>query len=150
MAKGKLVQLKPKTTAQKDKAAVQDKSPLATVFAHAQACAAEKRTTVINHEDWGFLSIGGKAWMFSLFKGAGTMIADDCKPLPINLKKLKLTHTVTLALGYEVTAKAISQVVVVYFVHKKEQHSYRIPEPAMQGMLATYCVAKGCNLSLVL
>ncbi len=146
----KVVQLKPRTSAQKDKAVIRDKSPLAKVLGHAQECAAEKRTAVINHEGWGFVCIDGKAWMFSLFKGLGALVADDGKAFAVDLKKLKLTHAVTLAIGYEVTAEAISQVVVVDFAHKKERHSYRIPEPAMQGMLATYCVTKGCNLSLTL
>jgi len=150
VAKGKLVQLKPKTTAQKDKLVVQDKSPLSKIIAHAQACAAEQRTAVINHEGWGLLSIGGKAWLFSLFKGGGCLIANDGKALPVDLKKLPMTHAMTVAIGYDVSSSALTQVVVVDFANKKDKHSYRIPELAMQGMLAMYCVTKECNLSLVL
>lgn len=145
------MQLKPRTSSQKDKEVVQDKSPLFKIVTHAQACAAEKRTAVINHEDWGFLSIGGKSWMLSLFKGAGFLIADGGKPLSVDLKNPKFTHTLTLAIGYDVSSEGIQQVVVVDLAEgKKSRHSYRVPEPAMRGTVAMYCVKKGCNLSVVL
>lgn len=150
VAKDTVVPLKPRTQAQKDKKVVNDKATLSDVVKHMQQCAGAKRTAVLNHEDWGFLSIQGKAWMFNLHQGAAALIATEDSVTDVNPKDLKLTHKLTLAIGYEISADALDQSVVIDFTHKKDVHSYRVPEAAMKSLLAAYCVKKGCNLSLVL
>lgn len=150
MAKDTVVPLKARTSQQKDKRVVNDKATLLDVVKHMQQCAKEKRTAVLNHEDWGFLSIQGKAWMFNLHQGAAVLIATENGMTDVDVKDLKMTHKLTLAVGYEVSAEALDQSVVIDFTRKKDVHSYRVPEAAMKSLLAAYCVKKGCNLSLVL
>lgn len=153
---GKVVALKPKTMAQKDKRIVNDRSSLSQLIAHAQDCAAAGRTSVMNHEDYGFLIIDGRAWMFSLFSKLAWVVAEDKKPVSHNLKVPG--YDVSIAIGYEVSAPSeqqpdpLMQQVVIDFHPRRvgQHHSYRVPEPAMKRLLAHYCVKSNCNMSVIL
>lgn len=151
---GKVVKLKPKTVEQKDKEAIKDSSPFDRVFDHAQECALANRSAVINHEDYGFISAYGQAWMLNLFLQRAWLIADNGKKLGYNTKVPY--YKLSVSAGYDCNTQdgTIDPALIFDFQPDNKKGgtavSLRVPEPAARQLLAWYCFKKGCNLGLIL